>query len=292
MLRVILFCILFSLFPLSWASSAELVIGLIPEQNVFAQLERYEPLGKYISSRLGMPVRFSMLSRYGNIIESFRKKELNAAFWGSFTGALAIAKEGVEPIARPVWLDDSSTYYGLVFVRKDSGYESFKDLEGKRIAFVDKATTAGYVSPLFLLREQGVDKPPEDYFREVIYTGSHDAAILAVLNGEADVGAAKNTIYTLEANRNKRVEEELKLIGWTQRVPSNALGVSSDFPKAEARRLKEILIGMNDSPEGLKVLESFKAKKFIETTKDDYVPVFEMADKAGIELSTYDYFNK
>ena len=276
----------------SSALSDELVIGLIPEQNVFAQLERYEPLGKYISSRLEIPVRFSMLSRYGNIIESFRKKELNAAFWGSFTGALAIAKEGVEPIARPVWLDGSSTYYGLVFVRKDSGYESFEDLKGKRIALVDKATTAGYISPLFLMKEQGVEISPEKFFSEIIFTGSHDAAILAVLNGEADVGAAKNTIYSLESNRNKRVEEELKLIGVTEKVPSNALAVSGDFPKEKAEKLREILLGMNESPDGLSVLESFKAKKFIETTKDDYIPVFEMAEKAGIELSTYDYFNK
>ena len=46
---------------------------------------------------------------------------MDGSFFGSFTGAMAIEKLGVEPIARPVNLDGTSTYKGYIFVRKDSG---------------------------------------------------------------------------------------------------------------------------------------------------------------------------
>jgi ABC-type phosphate/phosphonate transport system substrate-binding protein len=52
------------------AYSTELVIGLIPEENVFKQLERYKPLGEYIENKTWVKIKFTMLSRYCNIIES------------------------------------------------------------------------------------------------------------------------------------------------------------------------------------------------------------------------------
>ena len=41
------------------APATELTIGLIPEQNVFRQMERYEPLGSYIEKTTGIRIRFT-----------------------------------------------------------------------------------------------------------------------------------------------------------------------------------------------------------------------------------------
>ena len=47
-------------FMLSGVSYAdELIIGLIPEQNVFKQMERYNPIGNYIEKKVGLKVSFS-----------------------------------------------------------------------------------------------------------------------------------------------------------------------------------------------------------------------------------------
>ena len=126
----------------------QVLIGLIPELNIFKQRARFTLLGEYLSRKIGVPVRFTILSRYGNIIESFDTERMDGAFFGSFTGALAIEKLGVVPLARPVNLDGTSTYQGYLFVRKDSGIHDAAGMRGKRMAYVDKATTAGYVFPL------------------------------------------------------------------------------------------------------------------------------------------------
>jgi phosphonate transport system substrate-binding protein len=93
-------------------------------------------------------VRLATLIRYGNIIENFTAARLDGAFFGSFTGTLAIQRLNVEPIARPLWVDGKSTYHGHIFVRKDSGIRTVEDMRGKRMAFVERATTAGYIFPL------------------------------------------------------------------------------------------------------------------------------------------------
>src|SRR5512135_2090171 len=70
----------------------KLLIGLIPEHNLFRQVERYEPLGAYLSRKTGTKITFKILPRYGNIIDSFKSSGLDGAFFGSFTYTLAHAK--------------------------------------------------------------------------------------------------------------------------------------------------------------------------------------------------------
>jgi phosphonate transport system substrate-binding protein len=273
------------------AYSTELVIGLIPEQNVFKQLERYKPLGEYIEKKTGIKIKFTVLSRYGNIVESFENNKMDAAFWGSFTGALAVKKLNVEFIARPINPDGTSSYKGYLLVRKDSGIKNAVDMKGKTIAFVDKATTAGYVFPLAYFRKNGVTNP-ESYFKEQYFTGSHDAAIKAVLEEQADIGCAKNTIYEKMAKEDPRVKKELIIIAASPDVPSNGLGVRCTIDDSIKTKLKKTLLDMDKDAEGQKVLEIFGSKKFIPTTADDYASVFKIAEEAGIDILNYNYLNK
>jgi phosphonate transport system substrate-binding protein len=273
------------------AAAEELTIGLIPEQNVFRQMKRYKPIGEYIRERTGLEIRFTILRRYGNIIDSFTAEKMDGAFWGSFTGALAIRKLGSEPIARPLWRDGTSTYHGYVFVRKGSGIRSVEHMKGKTIAFVEKATTAGFVFPVAYLRDHGVDDVSE-YFKEHFFAGSHDATISAVLDGKADVGCAKNTIFHLVAARDPRVEEELLILATSPTVPSNGLGIRKDLDPAVKEKLRGALLGMVDDPAGRRALEEFGAIAFIPNTKEDYTPVFELAEAAGIDLKEYRYVNE
>jgi len=294
--RMIFFCItLFSLclsLPVfAQQAQPKLLIGILPEMNVFKQKQRFTLLGEYLSKKTGITVEFTILSRYGNLIERFTAEKMDGAFFGSFTGALAIEKLGVAPLARPVNLDNSSTYHGYLFVRKDSNIKTVKDMKGKKMAFVEKATTAGYIFPLAYLREHGV-ADPEHFFSESFFAGSHDAAIHAVLERKMDVGAAKHSIYDRVRKDDPRIDKELVILAESPQVPSNGLCVRKGLDSALQHKLKEALLGLHTDPEGESVLKQFGAVKFIETTVKDYQPVFEMAKKAGINIKTYDYRNK
>jgi len=275
----------------SSSQAKELTLGLIPEQNVFEQVARHKPLQDYIASKTGMDIKFTILSRYGNIIEHFAQSKLDGAFWGSFTGAMAIKKLGVEPIARPLWIDGSSTYRGYIFVKKSSNIRNVADMRGKTVAFVERATTAGYVFPIAYFRENGVTDI-ETYFKEFYFTGSHDAAMRAVLNGEADIGTAKDTIFDLVAQADPRVTKDLIVLAESPKVPSNGLGVRKALEPDIKRQLKNVLLGMDRDADGAGILKRYGALKFIATTKEDYNPVFDIARKAGIDVEKYVYVNK
>jgi phosphonate transport system substrate-binding protein len=267
-----------------------LLIGLIPEQNIFKQLERYQPLAGYLSRKTGTKVTLKILRRYGNIIDNFTSEGLDGAFFGSFTYALAHAKLGVEVVARPVALDDSSTYHGLIFVRKDSGIKTFRDMKGKRFAFVDKATTAGYLLPQEYFHKHGISNCAK-FLKECYFTGTHEDAIEDVLNKKADIGAAKNTVFFRLAKQNPRIREELVVLTRSPDVPENGLALRKDIDESLRSRMKESLLNMHLDPEGKKVLEQFEARRFIETTNQDYGVVAQYAKDIGLDLATYDYTN-
>jgi len=276
--------------PAKKPSVEKLLIGLIPEQNLFRQMERYEPLGEYLSRKTGTKITFKILSRYGNIVDSFKSSGLDGAFFGSFTYVLANAKVGVEVLARPVDQDNTSTYHGLIFVRKDSRIRSARDMKGKRFAFVDKATTAGYLLPLEYFHDNGISDY-RHYLKEAYFTGTHEDAIYDVLNRKADIGAAKNTVFQRLAKADPRIMKELVVLDRSLDVPENALALRKDIDASVRDLLKDALLKMNLDPDGKKVLERFGALKFIETTDKDYGVVRKYAEDIHLDLATYEYMN-
>jgi phosphonate transport system substrate-binding protein len=75
------------------------LIGLIPEQNIFKQMDRYQPLADYLSRKTNTTIRLTVLPRYGNIVDHFVSTGMDGAFFGSFTFALAHEKLGVDVLA-------------------------------------------------------------------------------------------------------------------------------------------------------------------------------------------------
>jgi phosphonate transport system substrate-binding protein len=271
------------------ASAPGLLIGLIPEQNIFRQVERYEPIAEYLTRKLGARVHLTVLPRYGNVVDNFVTKHMDGAFFGSFTYALTHRKIGVDAVARPLGLDGRSTYHGLILVRQDSAIRAIEDLRGKRFAFVDQATTAGFLFPLMWFKQQRADY--RKLLRESYFAGTHEAAITDVLDGKADIGAAKNTVFDRLAAADPRLRAELLVLARSPDVPENALAVRKDLDPAVRARLKTALVDMHEEPAGRAILEGFGAQRFIATTDADYEPLYELARQAGLELATYDYRN-
>jgi phosphonate transport system substrate-binding protein len=271
----------------TWPS---LRIGLIPERDIFSQKQRYEPIAEYLSKRVKAKVELVVLSRYGNIIENFVSNRLDGAFFGSFTGALAHRKLNVEAVARPEYPDGTSTYHGLLLVRKDSGITSVQDMRGKRFAYVDKATTAGYLLPLYYFKTHGIDDP-DTLLKETYFAGTHEGVIYDVLEQKAEIGAAKNTIFSLLASSDPRISQELSILARSPDVPENALCVRADLDESIKNGLRIALLSMDQDNAGRAILSDFGAARFIDTTKDDYKAVFDYAETIGLDLETYDYLN-
>ena len=71
-------------------------------------------------------------------------------------------------------------YWSQILVPRDSDIESIEDLDGLTWAVPDLGSTSGYLVPLVQLNDSGVEAS------EIVETGGHPNAALAVYRGEAD----------------------------------------------------------------------------------------------------------
>jgi phosphonate transport system substrate-binding protein len=276
------------LLPLRGYGQEELLIGLTPEENIFKQMDRYRPLASYLSTNLGMKVRLTILSRYGDVIDKFTSRKMDGAFFEAFTAVLAMEKLSLEPIATQVNLDGTSTTQGYIFVRQDSGIKTVKDMEGKRMAFVDRATVTGYLFAISFLKDKGI-KNIEKYFKEYYFTGSHDSAIYSVLDNRADVGIADSEVYRRMVEKDPSIKSELSIISQSPAFPGTTLCLRKDLPEKIKAKIMRVLLDMNKDPESKEVLRNLGVAKFRGVSKDDFLPVFEIVKKAGIDITSYRY---
>ncbi len=172
-------------------SNKSITIGLIPEQNIFRQMDRYEPLAGYLSKKIGTKIKLKILPRYGNIIDNFVSGEIDGAFLGSFTYALAHAKLGVEVLARP---EDDERDIHLPW--PSSGEEGQSYQVGRRYAAENglplwtRRQRQDICFPWHISKRHGI-RDYRTYLKEVYFAGTHEDVIYDVLNKKADIGAAK-----------------------------------------------------------------------------------------------------
>jgi phosphonate transport system substrate-binding protein len=130
------------------------------------------------------------------------------------------------------------------------------------------------------------------FFSESWFTGSHDAAIAAVLDRKADVGAAKDTVYERVRAESPRVDRELRILATSPAVPSNGLCVRRDLEPDLREALRRALLDVASDSDGARVLAELGALRFVEASAGEYRPVLELSHQAGIDLRKYQYRNE
>lgn len=264
-------------------------IAILPEQNVFEQKKRYKPLAEYLSDKLGINVKIKLLDSYGSIYDEIKNKTIDGAFFGSFNYVLTKARADIEPVVRPAEMDDNTKYRGVIFTRKDSGLTAdVKTWKDKKIALVHEVTTAGYVFPVWYLKKHGISGF-EGYFKKIIFSGSHDAAILSVFKGEAEIGAAKDLILKKLLSENPAIKDEIIILASSVSVPSNTLCVRGDLTIGMKEQLKKALLSMHNTDRGKETLKALNASKFVETSDSEFDILRQMAKDIGIDTKTYSF---
>jgi len=267
-----------------------LSIGLVPELNIFNQIERYEPIADYLSKKIGFKIKLRVFARHKDVIRAFADEGLDAAFLGSFAYVLAHSNFGVEAIAREENMLGKSTSHGLIFVRKDRPIKDANDMKGKIFVMVDRATTAGYLFPLAYFKKYGIGDP-KLFFKEAYFSGTYQSAVYDVLDKKADAGATKDTVIKRLAEVDNRVKNELVFLAKSSEMPDNCLAVRNTLDKAVKARLKKNLLNLHLDPGADKILRDFGAKRFVETSDFDYADLYRYLQELEIDLSTYNHLN-
>ncbi|HDR7793870.1 TPA: phosphonate ABC transporter substrate-binding protein [Bacillus luti] len=256
-------------------------LGVIPTDDNADVSAMYKPVAEYLKKETGMNVELFLANDYTAVIEAMKNDKIDIARLGAFSYVLAADQTKVEPLVAEISKKTGDKFYtSLLIAQNDSSIKSIKDLKGKTVAFVDPASSSGNLVPRKWLLDNGID--PEKDLKEVIYSGGHDASVLAVENKKVDAAFVAVNIYG--DMKQKGMTKNTASIGESEKIPTQPIAARSDLDPQTIEKLRKAFIEMDkNAPE---ILKSFKeAKGFTSVEDKEFDGLRKLAKLLNLDLN-------
>ena len=236
----------------------------------------YRELIDYIGAKLDRDVVLVQRKTYGEVNDLLSREHIDLAFVCTGPFVTGSEKFGFEAIATPV-IRGQPVYQSYLIVHRDSPFHALEDLKGRDFAFTDPDSNTGAMVPRYWLKQMGVK--PENFFRTVIYTYSHDNAIMAVAKKLVDAAAVDGHLWEYYKLRNDFYSGKTRVIKKSEPFGSPPLVVSNALDPRLKSALVHIVLTMHEDPEGLRILSELMIDRFETPKAEWYAPVKTMMDR-------------
>lgn len=250
-----------------------IIFSLVPGQDIKVLSQEGDQLEKWFLEDLGLSVEVKVPTNFIAVVESIGSKRTDIAIMNTFGYILAHEKYGAK--ARLIGLNgDLDHYWGQIIARKDK-IKKLSDLNGKKFAFVDPASTSGFILAKKLFKDKNIK------LREFVFAGRHDSVATMVYQKQVDAGATYYSPPEPEGPQDARkliksqypdVFETLHILEKTGPIPNDPVVFRADFPE----ELKE------------KMANSMKKFILTEQGKKTLKALYHMSGLRDVEDSHYD----
>jgi len=241
-----------ALQPAPAAGQTKLVIVFVPSTQTEAIIFSGGQIARMLTVSLGIPVEAVVSTSFTAAVEAMCAGRADIGALNPFSYVLAHEKCGVEVAAISVRFG-LPYYRAQISVRADSGITKVEQLRGKRFAFVDPASTSGYLFPAAMLKKLGYD--PDKFFGQTVFAGSHPNVILALYRGQVDGGATFEDARTNVQRQFPDVLDKVKPIAYTDPIPNDTWSVSARLPAELKAKIRDRLLRIAQTPEGKDALK-------------------------------------
>lgn len=249
--------------------------ALVPGQDSVVLMKNSELLKTWILQQTGLHVTMQVPTSYIAVVEAFGSKRVDLAILNTFGYILAHDKYGAEALLIGV-NGERSEYWGQI-ITKDPRIKSLQDLNGKKFAYVDPASTSGYVLPAKLIKDAKIK------LGETVFAGKHDSVVTMVYQGRVDAGATYHTPAENGEPQDARrlvlaqypdVFEKVRILQLTSPIPSDPVVFRKDLAPEIRAKLISALKSFGSTPEGEKALRNlYLLTGFKDCTDKTYDPV-------------------
>lgn len=280
-MKAIKFAMAGALLAVSVLASAEeavLKVSAIPDEAPTELQRKFAPLGAYLEKELGMKVQFVPVTDYAAVVTALTSDKIDMAWLGGFTFVQASQRGKVVPL---VQREEDSKFTSKYIANAEAGINSLKDLKGKSFAFGSASSTSGHLMPRYFLQKQGIK--PETFFKNVAYSGAHDATVAWVASGKVEGGVLNASVWDKLVEAGKIDPAKVKLIGTTPAYYDYNWTVRGNLDTKLQQKITKAFLKLDPkNPEQQAILELQRASKFIPTKAANYKGIESAAKEAGL----------
>ncbi len=260
-----------------------LVFTAIPDQDETRLVQRFTAFGKYLETKLGVPVKYLPVKSYAASVTAFKNNQVQLAWFGGLSGVQArLAVPGSQAIAQGA---EDVRFKSYFIANTASGVKPMEKLgasiEGKTFTFGSRGSTSGRLFPEHFLRK-ALGKAPDKIFSRVGYSGDHSRTIQLVQSGAYQIGAVNFLVWESELKAGKVDPNKVAVIWTTPSYPDYNWTVRGDvgnsFGAGFKQKLKAAILGLSDKS----LLKNFDRSKFIAAKNADYAAIEEVGKLTGL----------
>ena len=269
-------------------STNTLVLGVVFQGAAQPVEAHFRPLIEYVAHKFSSTTETKgmiiVAPTAGQMIKLLEEKRVDLYMESPYPTYL-INRLGAARLLLRAWKGGMAEYRSLIFTSKQSGVTDPKELRGKIIAFEDPGSTSGYFLPkLFLLKKgfsMSQQASPESKISAgeigYIFANTSNEVVRLVLQKKVTAGAFSTDDYAALEDKNKPM---ISILAETESVPRHLVSVRKDLPETVIKRLKSVLLAMDQDKEGQQIL-----KQTDNTTRFDSLPGGEeMVRRKLVEL--------
>ena len=261
------------------AADTVLRVSAIPDEAPTELQRKFEPLGKYLSEQTGMKVVFTPVSDYAAVVESLATRKIDLAWLGGFT--FVQAKIRTNGTAIPIVQREEDAKFTSKFITASPGVQTLADLKGKTFAFGAPSSTSGSLMPRFYLLQAGLN--PDKDFKNVAFSGAHDATVAFVAAGKADAGVLNASVWDKLVEQKKVDTSKVRVFATTPPYFDYNWTVRGDLDPALVQKLTNAFLQLDPAnPQHKEILALQRAAKFIPTRTENYDGIEKAAQAAGL----------
>jgi phosphonate transport system substrate-binding protein len=220
------------------------------------------------------------------VVEAFGTERADVALINSYGYYKAHSKYGAE--ARiTVLRHGSSTYQSQFIARADGPVKSLKDLDGKKVAFVDPSSASGYLLPMKTLKEKKIQP------KETVFAMKHDSVVSMIYQGQVDAGA---TFYSppaegkmddarrLVLTQYPDVEKKVKIVELSDPIPNDPIVFRKNMPDEVKAKITDAFLAFVATDEGRAAFKAiYGVDELKKATDADYEAVRTMFSSLNID---------
>lgn len=242
-------------------AATPLSLGFMPYLNAAHLLEKYTPLAEYLSQELERPVRVTVAKNYAEHIRLTGEDRLDISFLGGNPYVVIGDDYGRKPLLVRYVFEGKPTFRAVIFVHRDSPFNTLVQLKGRRMAFGNVNSTLSTQVPLFMLMEAGVglgDLARYEHLR------NHENVVLGVEFGDFDAGAVAEEVF-----REHR-SQDIKLLAASPELSTHVFVTRAGMPETLRDRIRRALLALHaEDPMQQVILHAISAKL------SGFAPVFD-----------------
>lgn len=249
------------------SSSPEVLrVGVLPDVRATTLKSKYEPLVEYLSEELGQEVRLVIPDDYADLVRLFGNGDVDIAYFGGATFVSSEARYRAVPLVMRDIDTRFTSYFLARFGAKENQISDFKD---QVIGFGSELSTSGHYMPRYFLKEQAID--PEAFFREVLYSGTHDKTVEMLIEGQIDLAAANAEVVNSMLRQGKLDETSVKIIWETPVYSDYVWAIQPGWSETYSNRVRDAFLLLSRSDErGSEILKLVGGDGFLPATPSDF----------------------